>query len=161
MTDKPAAKKRSWIWFNSSDEDLRSFLQIGIIKIIATLKKPPQKTVLNILRKTLEAVLAKDGKSVPMPLQRSAHLKWMIKKILIGRNFFTLSRDKKTFEGNFNNEDSQLMTLAHEVTHFKDVFHSTDDFYSTYLSIKKVRDSKIRYNADNLAASSLASHQEG
>ena len=80
MTDKPAAKKRSWIWFNSSDEDLRSFLQIGIIKIIATLKKPPQKTVLNILRKTLEAVLAKDGKSVPMPLQRSAHLKWMTKK---------------------------------------------------------------------------------
>ena len=53
------------------------------------------------------------------------------------------------------------MTFVHEVTHFKDVFHSTDDFYSTYLSIKKVRDSKIRYNADNLAASSLASHQEG
>ena len=161
MTDKPAAKKRSWIWFNSSDEDLRSFLQIGIIKIIATLKKPPQKTVLNILRKTLEAVLAKDGKSVPMPLQRSAHLKWMIKKILIGRNFFTLSRDKKTFEGNFNNEDSQLLTLVHEVTHFKNIFHPTDDFYSMYFSIENFGDSKIRYNADSLAASSLASHQAG
>ena len=99
MTDKPAAKKRSWIWFNSSDEDLRSFLQIGIIKIIATLKKPPQKTVLNILRKTLEAVLAKDGKSVPTLLQRSIYLKKKKKKILIGRNFFALSRDKKTFDG--------------------------------------------------------------
>ena len=79
MTDKPAAQKSTWIWFNSSDEDLRSFLLVGIIKIIATLKKPPQKTVLNILRKTLEAVLAKDGKSVPTPQQRSVHLKWTIK----------------------------------------------------------------------------------
>ena len=83
------------------------------------------------------------------------------KKILVGRNFFALSRDKKTFDGNFNDGDSQLLTLVHEVTHFKDVFNSTDDLYSTYLSIKNVSDSKIRYNADSLAASSLASHQEG
>ena len=74
------------------------------------------------------------------------------KKILIGQKLFALSRDKKTFEGNFNDGDSQLMTLAHEVTHFKDIFHSTDDFYSTYLSIKNARDRKIRYNADSLAA---------
>ena len=80
MSGKPAAKNLTWIWFNSSDEDLRSFLLIGIRKIIALLKKLTQKALLNTQRKTLEAVLAKDGKSVPMPLQRSVHLKWMTKK---------------------------------------------------------------------------------
>ncbi len=80
MSGKPAAKNLTWIWFNSSDEDLRSFLLIGIRKIIALLKKLTQKALLNTQRKTLEAVLAKDEKSVPMPLQWSAHLKCMIKK---------------------------------------------------------------------------------
>ena len=151
-TGNPASKKRTWIWFNSSDEDLRSFLLVGIRKIIATLKNLTPKDCIEYTAENLKGGACKGWKISPDAAAAVYPPEVADKKILIGRNFFALSRDKKTFDGNFNDGDSQLLTLVHEVTHLKDVFHSTDDFYSTYLSIKNARDSKIRYNADSLAA---------
>lgn len=152
MSGKPAAKNLTWIWFNSSDEDLRSFLLVGIRKIIATLKNLTPKDCIEYTAENLKGGACKGWKISPDAAAAVCPPEVDDKKIPIGRNFFALSRDKKTFDGNFNNRDSQLLALVHEVTHLKDVFHSTDDFYSTYLSIENARDSKIRYNADSLAA---------
>lgn len=53
-----------------------------------------------------------------------------------------------------NDRDSQLSTLIHEVTHFKDVFASTDDWYYMREARKEVLESKrfdiARVNADSL-----------
>ena len=65
MTDKPAAQKSTWIWFNSSDEDLRSFLLIGIIKIIATLKKPTPKDFIEYTAENLRGGACKGWKISP------------------------------------------------------------------------------------------------
>lgn len=75
------------------------------------------------------------------------------KRIMIAPKFRGLSRDKRNpYNGEIGDGDSQLLTLVHEVTHFKDVFGSNDNFYSTYRSIKYVEDPGIRFNAGSLAA---------
>ena len=76
--------------------------------------------------------------------------------IAIALQFCRLPRDFKIYgTEKIRDGDSQLLTLVHEVTHFRDVFDSSDDWYGT----KNSRDSvlstgdfaKARVNADSLS----------
>ena len=77
--------------------------------------------------------------------------------IAIALQFCYLPRDFKVFgTERIRDGDSQLLTLVHEVTHFRDVFDSSDGWYGTKNSRESVANTgdiaKARVNADSLAA---------
>ena len=75
--------------------------------------------------------------------------------IAIGVEFCHLRRDTRVFgTDQFYDGDSQLLTLIHEVTHFDDVFSSSDPWYRTALAREMVLETKqfdtARVNADSI-----------
>jgi len=76
--------------------------------------------------------------------------------IAIAPLFCQFPRDNKIFGTETSRDtDSQLLTLLHEITHFDDVFASTDEWYGTRLSRMMALDTsqmgKARANADSIA----------
>ena len=75
--------------------------------------------------------------------------------IAIGVEFCRLRRDTRIFgTDSIRDGDSQLFTILHEVTHFDDVFSSTDEWPGTQVSRAMVTATKqsgiARINADSL-----------
>lgn len=84
--------------------------------------------------------------------------------IAIGPEFCGLTRSSRIFgTDDFYDKDTQLLTLIHEVTHFDDVFGSTDDWYKTgeaRASVKRTGRLDIaRVNADSLSGYVLGTQE--
>ncbi|WP_460549779.1 M35 family metalloendopeptidase [Comamonas piscis] len=147
------AKKRTWLWFNSSDEALKGFLLKGIEKTIHALKKLQPEDFVAYTEGNIKNSSCYDSMIHPHAAAAVCPVDIGKKKIMIATRFCGLTRDKQNpYNQEIGDGDSQLLTIVHEVTHFHDVFSATDDFYSTYASIKNVENEKIRFNADSLAA---------
>lgn len=148
-----AAKKRTWIWFNSSSDELRDFLLKGIAATIASLRALRAKDFVQYSDENIKLGSCYGSVVDPEAAASVCPVDITNKRIMIAPKFCGLSRDKRNpYNGEIGDGDSQLLTLVHEVTHFKDVFGSNDNFYTTYRSIKYVEDPGIRFNADSLAA---------
>lgn len=148
-----AAKKRTWVWFNASDEALRGFLLKGIERTIHALKKLQPEDCIAYTEGNIKDSSCYESQIHPQAAAAVCPVDIGKKKIMIATRFCGLPRDKKNpYNQEIGDGDSQLLTIVHEVTHFHDVFSATDDFYSTYSSIRNVENEKIRYNADSLAA---------
>jgi len=148
-----AAKKRTWIWFNSSSDELRDFLLKGIAATIVSLRALRAKDFVQYSEENIKLGSCHGSVVDPEAAASVCPVDVTNKRIMIATKFCGLSRDKRNpYTGEIGDGDSQLLTLVHEVTHFKDVFGSNDNFYSTYRSIKHVEDPGIRFNADSLAA---------
>ena len=75
--------------------------------------------------------------------------------IAIAQIFCTMPRDYKNFDTRKRlHRDTQLLTLIHEITHFEDVFNSTDPWYGTSNALTRLAQTKdfatARTNADSL-----------
>ncbi|WP_165841087.1 hypothetical protein [Comamonas sp. JNW] len=148
-----AAKKRTWIWFNSSSDELRDFLLKGIAATIVSLRALRAKDFVQYSEENINLGSCRGSVVDPEAAASVCPVDITNKRIMIAPKFCGLSRDKRNpYNGEIGDGDSQLLTLVHEVTHFKDVFGSNDNFYSTFRSIKYVEDPGIRFNADSLAA---------
>lgn len=148
-----AAKKRMWIWFNSSSDELRDFLLKGIAATIVSLRSLRARDFVQYSEANIRLGSCHGSVVDPEAAASVCPVDITNKRIMIAPKFCNLSRDKRNpYNGEIGDGDSQLLTLVHEVTHFKDVFGSNDNFYSTFRSIKYVEDPDIRLNADSLAA---------
>lgn len=148
-----AAKKRTWIWFNSSRDELRDFLLKGVAATIVSLRALRAKDFVQYSEENKKLSSCRGSVIDPEAAASVCPVDVTNKKIMIAPKFCGLSRDKRNpYSGEVGDGDSQLLTLVHEVTHFKDVFGSNDNFNSTYRSIKYVENPGIRFNADSLAA---------
>lgn len=152
LTWTPEAKKRTWLWFNTSDDEIRPFLQRGVEAAERVLRQLTAKNFVPHTEESLAATgcrpgLDPNGAAAVCPTDVSHY------RILIAVKFCGLRRDNVNFDTKVVGDgDSQLLTLVHEVTHFKDVFGSHDNYYTTYSSIDNVHKNDIRLNADSLAA---------
>lgn len=148
----PEAKKRTWLWFNTSDDEIRPFLQRGVE---ATERVLRQLTAKNFIPYTEES-LATTGCAPGINPNAAAAVcppDVSQRRIMIAVKFCGLRRDNVNFETKVVQDgDSQLLTLVHEVTHFSDVFGSHDNYYTTWQSLKNVNKPDIKLNADSLAA---------
>ena len=148
----PEAKKRAWLWFNTSDNEIVPFLQRGVEATERVLRQLTPKNFIPYTEESIAAtgcdpVINTNAVAAVCAPDTSEH------RIMIALKFCGLRRDNVNFDKKIVEDgDSQLLTLVHEVTHFKDVFGSHDNYYTTWSSLKNVNQSDIKLNADSLAA---------
>lgn len=145
-----AAQERTKRWFNSADDKLRDFLINGITKTISVLNELRGSSFLSQTKENAELTgcrLRDDAAAAAVcPIDTVEH------RILLGLGFFELRETTKIYGSDFMRDgDSQLSTIIHEVTHFKDVFGSLDTYYGIGNSLRNSHQSDIKLNADSLA----------
>lgn len=146
------AKKRTRLWFNSDDNELKQYLQQGLDATIRVLQGLNAKSFLKNSPENSQLTgcspeINSDAKAAVCQTDTTEH------RILIALGFCELDIDKKQHNSNvIRHGDSQLLTLVHEVLHFNDVFKSLDHWYGTRSALRYAGDSRSRNTTDNLAA---------
>ena len=145
------AKKRTQLWFNVSNDEIRDYLLNGINSAIRVFQNLKPENFLDYTEENAAAAgclpqvdSGADAAVCPTDISE--------RRILIGSKFWELPRARKTFgTNNMNHGNSMLLTLVHEVMHFKDVFGSTDGWYGTNSAIKYASHPQAKITSDNLA----------
>jgi len=147
------AKQRTKEWFNTSDDEIRTFLLPGIdstIRVLQGLKKE------SFLRKIAENEAAAGCSPSPDNGGVAASVcadDTIEHRIFLAFGFCEMHLTNRIYGTNtILDGDTQLLTLVHEVTHFKDVFGSKDVVYLTSESRENASQPGMRLNADSLAA---------
>ena len=146
------AKARMHQWFKSSDERLKQRLLNGFESMLRVLKGLGPENFIDHTSENAELTgcsreIYAGANAAVCKLDTAGH------RIMINANFFNLPKHGYKFGSQeFNGKDSQLMTLIHEVSHFDDVFGSSDIYYGAVNSFAHAGSEKASANADSIAA---------
>jgi hypothetical protein len=130
-------------WFGSADEEMRDYLHTGLMKCKFLLQGFTCQNFVRYLPAWGHNLGCTPLDNNPVaqvcPVDTRSHT------IAINREFFELLQISPS-------KDSQLSTLIHEVTHFRDTFSSVDLRYGLNAARRFTGTPKLsRINADNIA----------
>ncbi len=145
------ARARANTWFGVADQDIREYLQSGLIACVRVLQGLDPKNFIRYIEggRVASCVLPSSNGAAAAVCKPDT----TTHTIAIALEFCNFTHDNRSnFEtGEILDGDSRLLTLVHEVTHFHDTFGSFDTWYGTLNSRRHAADTRSRLNADSIA----------
>lgn len=131
-------------WFGTSDDDVRRYLKTGFRQTLKVLKELTGDNFVRYSEQAMRSVGCTPSGNKEGLLAEVCGPDTKTHVIGIGIDFCRLRKI-------YYDRDSQLNTLLHEVTHFKDTFSSVDTVYLMSQSLRLASQPSVaRANADSL-----------